>query len=67
MNVIFNVFQADSEEIIRPLSPGVVNTPEEIDAMVDGTITYGKGSAVVRMLNYILGESTFNNALTVNY
>ncbi len=42
MNLIFGVFHADSEEVIRPLSPGIVNSPEEIDAMIDGTITYGK-------------------------
>lgn len=31
------------------------------------TIQKIKGSAVVRMLNYILGEGTFNRALTVIY
>lgn len=66
MNIVFGVFQADSEEVIRPLSPGVINTQKEIDAMVDSTITYGKGSAVVRMLNYILGEKTYVNGLSVS-
>jgi len=32
--------------------------------MVDPTITYGKGSAVVRMLQYILGKRSFEKALT---
>ena len=42
MNLIAGVFHADSEEQIRSLSPGIVNTPAEIDAMIDSTITYVK-------------------------
>ena len=64
VNISFNVvIQADAEVNVRAISLDA-NTPEEIDAMVDPTITYGKGSAVVRMLQYILGKTTFEKALT---
>lgn len=42
-----------------------INSPAEIDSNVDPIITYGKGSAIVSMANYILGESTFRNGITV--
>ena len=35
------MIQADSERSVRPISLDA-NTPAEIDAMVDPTITYGK-------------------------
>ena len=37
------VIQADSKQSTRPVSLEV-NTPEEINSNVDGTITYGKVS-----------------------
>jgi aminopeptidase N len=41
-----------------------VNTPDEIDSNINPTITYGKGSAIVKMLTYILGEETFRTGLS---
>ena len=46
-----------------------VSTPsdsyDEIMRLIDPTITYGKGAAIVRMLTYIIGEDCFNHGLTV--
>jgi len=39
-----------------------VASPEEANAMFD-TLTYGKGSAVLRMLEQYLGEDTFRNGI----
>ena len=66
VNLILGVIHADAAPKVRAISIDA-NTPEEIDAMVDPTITYGKGSAIVRMINYILGEKTFNRALTAYF
>ena len=52
VDLILNVLHADAAPDVRALSLDA-NTPEEIDAMVDPTITCGKGSAIVRMLNYM--------------
>ena len=41
LSLLFSVIQADSEDYTKQICQ-VVNTPEEIDAMVDPTITYGK-------------------------
>jgi aminopeptidase N len=81
-----NIIQSDAKESTRPVSLDV-NTPEEIDANIDPTITYGKvlrksflkyqdylsnfshkkGSSVVRMLSYVMGQSISNKGLTVIY
>ena len=39
----------------------------QIINQIDGTITYGKGSAVVRMLYYIITENSFYNGLTAYF
>jgi aminopeptidase N len=64
-DLLLNVIQSDSSDTTRPVSLDV-NTPEEIDANIDPTITYGKGSSIVKMLRYLLGESTFRTGLEVN-
>jgi aminopeptidase N len=64
VSLLLNVIQADSSDTTRPVSLEV-NTPEEIESNIDGTITYGKGSSIVRLLNYVLGEDTFRRGLTV--
>ena len=46
------MIQADSERSVRPISLDA-NTPAEIDAMVDPTITYGK---VKILLNFDLNN-----------
>lgn len=43
-----------------------VNSPAEIESIINPVITYGKGSAVVRMIQFILGEQTFLNGLSVS-
>ena len=61
--LITDVIQSDSSDETREISTDV-NTPEEIDANINPTITYGKGGAIVKMLTYILGEETFRRGLT---
>ncbi|CAF0711353.1 unnamed protein product [Brachionus calyciflorus] len=61
-DLLMNVIQSDSSDTTRPVSLDV-NTPEEIDANIDPTITYGKGSSIVKMLLYVLGEDTFRNGI----
>jgi len=39
-----------------------VNSPEEVDAMFD-SITYGKGSAVLRMIELFMGEENFRTGV----
>lgn len=39
-----------------------VNSPEEVDAMFDA-ITYGKGSAVLRMIELFMGEENFRTGV----
>lgn len=65
-NMLLDVLNADAGNSVRALSQDA-NTPEEINAMVDPTITYGKGSGVVRMLNYVLGSESFYQALTAYF
>ncbi|MDJ0955110.1 MAG: M1 family metallopeptidase, partial [Acidimicrobiia bacterium] len=62
----FAHFRAQSMDVdglssTRPVEFPVVS-PEEANAMFD-TLTYGKGSAVLRMLEQYLGEETFRNGI----
>ena len=62
----FADFRAQSMDVdglsaTRPVEFDVVS-PEEANAMFD-TLTYGKGSAVLRMLEQYLGEETFRNGI----
>ncbi len=57
------MIQQDSTEQTREISAEVY-TPEEINENLNPTITYGKGSAVVKMLTYVLGQDTFRAGLT---
>ena len=66
INRLLNVIQADSFDTTRPVSLDV-NEPEEIESNIDPTITYGKGSSIVRILYYSLGEDTFKRGLTVSF
>ncbi|CAF0852077.1 unnamed protein product [Brachionus calyciflorus] len=61
-DVLMNVIQSDSSDTTRPVSLDV-NSPEEIEDNFNPTITYGKGSSIVKMLLYILGEDTFRNGI----
>lgn len=63
-NLIFTVMYSDAKESTRAVTSTVIR-PTEIDTATDSTITYGKGSAIVRMINYLLGDSTFNKGLSV--
>ena len=58
------MIESDSDNSTRPVSLDV-NTPEEIDGNISPTITYGKGSAMVKMLSYILSDKVFTKGLTV--
>ncbi|XP_073328613.1 alanyl (membrane) aminopeptidase-like b [Pagrus major] len=67
LSIIFNLhaaFEHDSLVSSHPLSPpaGDVTTTLEIIQMFD-TITYCKGAAVLRMLAYMVGETTFNTGI----
>jgi aminopeptidase N len=55
---------SDSTDDTRKLSM-TVDTPDDIDATYNPTITYGKGASIVRMVDYILGDETFRRGLTV--
>ncbi len=62
----FANFRAQSMDVdgltsTRPIEFPVAS-PEEANAMFD-TLTYGKGSAVLRMLEQYLGEDTFRNGI----
>jgi aminopeptidase N len=57
---------SDSNENYNPINYEV-NSPNEIESIINPIITYGKGSAIVRMLSYILGEKTFIKAISVSY
>jgi aminopeptidase N len=56
---------SDSTDETRRLSISV-DTPDDIDATYNPTITYGKGASIVRMVDYILSDETFRRGLTVN-
>ena len=65
-NLIFTVMYSDAKESTRAVTSTVIR-PTEIDTATDSTITYGKGSAIVRMINYLLGDATFNRGLSVSF
>lgn len=60
------IMQVDSHNLLQPVSK-VMNTPSEINSVINSYSTYGKGSAVVRMLNYITGKERLEKALAVYY
>lgn len=60
------IMQVDSHNLLQPVSK-VMNTPSEINSVINSYSTYGKGSAVVRMLNYITGKERLEKALVVYY
>lgn len=59
-----SVQEIDSIASTRPISTDI-RSAEEIHTNIEPIITYGKGSAVVRMLTYILGEDSFDKGITV--
>ncbi|XP_071955339.1 aminopeptidase N-like [Antedon mediterranea] len=58
---IHPVFKVDALETSRPISIEV-RTTAEINQMFD-TISYNKGSSVIRMCQFFLGEDTFKKGL----
>ncbi|XP_033120518.1 aminopeptidase N-like [Anneissia japonica] len=60
-NDIHPVFKVDALETSRPISIEV-RTPAEINQMFDA-ISYNKGSSVIRMCQFFLGEDTFRKGL----
>ncbi|XP_069173006.1 LOW QUALITY PROTEIN: uncharacterized protein [Procambarus clarkii] len=63
-DVVQTVLELDSLESSHPISIPV-GRPEEINQIFDD-ISYSKGSAVIRMMNYFLTETTFRKGIT-NY
>ncbi|XP_070545825.1 aminopeptidase N-like isoform X2 [Ptychodera flava] len=60
---LHNVFELDGLGSSHPILVPV-NRPEEINEIFDA-ISYGKGASIIRMMNYILGEETFREGLTL--
>ncbi|XP_053408166.1 aminopeptidase Ey-like isoform X2 [Mercenaria mercenaria] len=57
-----NVMQADDDNNTHPVYVDVYN-PDDIANIFD-LISYAKGGAVIRMMNFFLGEDTFRKGLT---
>lgn len=66
VSYLLNVLEIDSMSSTRPISIEI-KSAEEIQTNIEPVITYGKGSAVVRMLTYVLGVETFDKGITVKY
>lgn len=64
MDQLLSTIQLDSTEDTREVSADV-ETPQEIDANINPTITYNKGGGIVKSLSYILGDVTFTKGLSV--
>ncbi|KAJ0178640.1 hypothetical protein K1T71_005415 [Dendrolimus kikuchii] len=62
LDQVHNVFQLDALNSSHQLSVDV-SASEETDAIFD-KISYGKGSALLRMLNHILTDEVFNSGVT---
>jgi aminopeptidase N len=60
---VIKIMNSDSVTTSHPISVEVKN-PTDISQIFD-SITYGKGGAIIRMMNYFLGESVFKNGLSV--
>lgn len=57
----FDALDNDALEATRPVEYEVIS-PDDADGMFDA-LTYGKGSAVLRMLEQYLGEDTFRDGI----
>ncbi|CAG9134640.1 unnamed protein product [Plutella xylostella] len=62
LNEVQSVFKLDALTSSHQISVEVYN-PEEIGAIFD-KISYGKGSAILRMMNHFLTDDVFNNGIT---
>jgi aminopeptidase N len=62
-HLLTDIIQQDSTDQTREVSADV-NTPDEINSNLNPAITYGKGSSIVKMLTYVLGDETFRRGLT---
>ncbi|XP_077985458.1 aminopeptidase N-like [Glandiceps talaboti] len=60
---VHEVFELDGLGSSHPVLVDV-GKPDEITEIFD-TISYSKGAAIIRMMNYILGEDTFREGLTL--
>lgn len=65
MDQLLITLHSDASDDTREVSADV-ETPEQIDANINPTITYRKGGGLVQMLSYILGDETFTRGLSVN-
>jgi len=57
------LMQIDSDNLLNPISYEV-NSPTEVNTIINSYTTYGKGSAVVRLLNYVAGEKELTRLLS---
>ncbi|XP_072939930.1 aminopeptidase N [Epargyreus clarus] len=62
LNEVQSVFKLDALTSSHQISVEVGN-PEEIGAIFD-KISYGKGSAILRMMNHFLTDDVFNSGIT---
>ncbi|OWR41732.1 Aminopeptidase N [Danaus plexippus plexippus] len=62
LNEVQSVFKLDALTSSHQISVEVGN-PEEIGAIFD-KISYGKGSAILRMMNHFLTDEVFNSGIT---
>jgi aminopeptidase N len=66
LGLLISIIQEDASNTTRAISSNT-NSAVEIMLAIDPIITYGKGSAICRMLTYVMGEETFDRGITVNY
>jgi aminopeptidase N len=64
LGLLISIIQEDASNSTRPISSNT-NSAVEIMLAIDPIITYGKGSAICRMLTYVMGEETFDRGITV--
>jgi aminopeptidase N len=61
---VFDIQQVDSVGTSHPVSVEV-NNPDEINEIFD-SISYGKGGSIIRMMNYFMGNDSFQDGITVS-
>ena len=61
INIYENAITSDEKAITHPIN-AIVNSANEIDEIFD-VISYSKGSSIIRMLMYYIGEDLFKKSL----
>lgn len=60
---LMQIINFDSDNMLQPVS-FPIESPNQINRIINPYTTYGKGSGLVRMLNYILGKKNLTRGLT---